>query len=172
MPIVLCQVFPSSATKKRPADQIKQDQPALRRRGEGRSAGQLLETWPLFADAQGDAKPEEFPDLLHPNKAGYAKWAARIAPDFCDARIDGERAVQFTPEPGFVSLFNGHDLTGWGYRPTSPPDMRVSQALAKERSKRAAWPIVTKPVTFDGQSSSCDGRYVARERPPDRHHSA
>ena len=28
------------------------------------------------ANEHGDAKKEEFPDLLHPNKAGYAKWSA------------------------------------------------------------------------------------------------
>ena len=39
-----------------------------------------LETWPLFADASGDAKLAEFPDLLHPNEAGYAKWAAALRP--------------------------------------------------------------------------------------------
>lgn len=37
----------------------------------------------------------------------------------------------FKPEPGFISLFNGKDLTGWGYRTN----------------------------TFDGKIASDDGRY-------------
>ena len=33
-----------------------------------------------IANAQGDAKKPEFPDLLHPNKIGYSKWAAALRP--------------------------------------------------------------------------------------------
>ncbi|HEX5398028.1 MAG TPA: DUF1080 domain-containing protein [Verrucomicrobiae bacterium] len=42
-------------------------------------------------------------------------------------------ADDFTPEDGYVSLFNGHDLTGWGYRTNN----------------------------FDGKTVSDDGRYSA-----------
>jgi hypothetical protein len=40
---------------------------------------------------------------------------------------------EFTPEPGYISLFNGKDLTGWGY----------------------------KTNNFDGKTVSDDGRYSA-----------
>lgn len=43
------------------------------------------------------------------------------------------RADDFKPEPGYVSLFNGKDLTGWGYRTNN----------------------------FDGKLASADGRYSA-----------
>jgi hypothetical protein len=43
------------------------------------------------------------------------------------------RADDFNPEPGYVSLFNGHDLTGWGYLTNN----------------------------FDGKMTSSDGRYTA-----------
>lgn len=42
-------------------------------------------------------------------------------------------ADDFTPEDGYMSLFNGHDLTGWGYRTNN----------------------------FDGKTASDDGRYSA-----------
>jgi hypothetical protein len=42
-------------------------------------------------------------------------------------------ADEFTPEPGYVSLFNGKDLTGWGY--------------------------ITN--NFDGKTASDDGRFSA-----------
>ncbi len=42
-------------------------------------------------------------------------------------------ADDFQPEEGYVSLFNGHDLTGWGYRTNH----------------------------FDGKTASDDGRYSA-----------
>lgn len=44
-------------------------------------------------------------------------------------------ADDFTPEPGYISLFNGHDLTGWGYATNH----------------------------FDGQAASSDGRYSAKD---------
>jgi hypothetical protein len=42
-------------------------------------------------------------------------------------------ADDFKPEPGYVSLFNGHDLTGWGYLTNN----------------------------FDGKTASSDDRYSA-----------
>ena len=80
MPIVLCQVFPSSTSKKRPADQIKRLNQLYAAAVKGDAQIIFVETWLLFADAQGDARPEEFPDLLHPNKAGYTQWAAALRP--------------------------------------------------------------------------------------------
>ena len=83
MPIVLCQVFPSSAGMKRSADQIKKINELYAAAVKGDKQVTLsLETWTFFANAQGDAKKEEFPDLLHPNKLGYAKWAAALRPIF------------------------------------------------------------------------------------------
>ena len=134
MPIVLCQVFPSSATKKRPADKIKRVNQLYAAAVKGDAQVTFIETWPLFANAEGDAKKEEFPDLLHPNQAGYAKWAAAIRPVLATLGFVETEADSFTLEPEFVSLFNGRDLTGWGYRTNN----------------------------FDGKAVSNDGRYVAK----------
>ena len=57
---------------------------------------------------------------------------------------------QFTPEPGFVSLFNGRDLSGWTTKPPTVPGL-------------------------DGRVSTPDGRYVAKNgrlivtTPPEGH---
>ena len=134
LPIVLCQVFPSSATKARPADRIRKVNQLYAATVRGDAQITLVETWTLFADAAGDAKPEEFPDLLHPNQAGYAKWAAAIHPILATLGFLETTPDNFTPEPGFVSLFNGRDLTGWGFRTNN----------------------------FDGRTVSTDGRYVAK----------
>ncbi len=141
MPIVLCEVMPSSATKKRPADKIKEINKLYKAAVEGDRQITVVDTWTLFADAQGDAKKPEFPDLLHPNKLGYGKWAAALKPilatlDFLETEPDN-----FEPEAGFISLFNGRDLTGWGFR-------------AKKTLKKQA--------IFDGKGQSNDGRYVAK----------
>src|SRR5690606_18562420 len=61
LPIVLCQVFPSSASKKRPADKIRRVNDLYMAAVKGDPQITVLDTWTLFANDQGDAKPEEFP---------------------------------------------------------------------------------------------------------------
>ena len=162
MPIVLCQVFPSSASKARPSDQIKKLNQLYADAVKGNAQVTLLETWPLFADAKGDAIPAELPDLLHPNLAGYAKWAAALRPIFATLGFLESEPYQFTPEPGFVSLFNGKDLAGWGFRPTPDADKESARKWQAGDPNAPPWPIVTNPVSFDGQTSSPDGRFVAK----------
>ena len=162
MPIVLCQVFPSSASKSRPSDKIKRLNQLYADAVKGNAQVTLVETWPLFANAQGDAIPAEFPDLLHPNAAGYAKWAAALRPIFATFGFLERAPYQFTPEPGFVNLFDGNDLTGWGFRPTSDADKESARKWQAGDANAPPWPIVTTPVNFDGQTSSPDGRFVAK----------
>lgn len=162
MPIVLCEVFPSAASKNRPADKIKNVNQLYATAVKGNSQVTLVETWVLFADAKGDASPAEFPDLLHPNAAGYAKWAAGLRPIFATLGLIENTPYEFTPEPGFVSLFNGKDLSGWGLRPTSEADKKTAEKWQAGDKNAPPWPIVTEPVSFDGQTSSPDGRFVAK----------
>ena len=140
MPIILCNTFPSSATKRRPADQIKKINQLYFAAVKGDAQITVLDTWLLFADAKGDAKKPEFPDLLHPNQIGYDKWAAALRPLLATHGFMETGADKFEMEPGFVSLFNGRDLTGWGFR-----NQKTQKKLA----------------TFDGEKASNDGRYVA-----------
>jgi lysophospholipase L1-like esterase len=147
MPIILCQVFPSSDSKKRPADKIKKLNQLYAAAVKGDPQITLLETWPLFADAQGDAKPAEFPDLLHLNDLGYAHWAAALRPLLATLGFLETEPDDFTIENDFMSLFNGVDLSGWGFRTNE----------------------------FKGQTASSDGRYVAQHgrlivtTPPEGH---
>jgi hypothetical protein len=124
---------PSSPTRNRPTDKVKQVNQLYMAAVKGDAQITLLETYRLFANPQGEAKSDEFPDLLHPNKAGYAKWFAALRPIFATLGFMETEPDTFTVEPGFVSLFNGRDLTGWGF----------------------------KTNNFDGQTISSDGRYVA-----------
>jgi lysophospholipase L1-like esterase len=162
MPIVLCEVFPSSATKKRPVGTIKRLNDLYAEAVKGDARITVLDTWTLFADAQGDAPADQFPDLLHPNAAGYAKWAAALRPVFATLGFIDNEPDTFTPEAGFVSLFNGHDLTGWGFEPTSAADIESARNWQASDPHAAAWPIVKNAVAFDGKTASDDGRYVAR----------
>jgi lysophospholipase L1-like esterase len=162
LPIVLSQVFPSATAQRRPADQIKALNRLYAAAIKGDAHTLLVETWPLFADAQGDALASEFPDRLHPNAAGYAKWAAALRPVLSTLGFLEREPDPFTPEPGFVSLFNGRDLTGWGFRVTPPADLKAAAGWRKADPNAPPWPVVTAPVNFDGLTRSSDGRYVAR----------
>jgi lysophospholipase L1-like esterase len=160
MPIVLCQVFPSAPTMKRPAEQIKATNALYRAVVKNDARVTLLETWPLFAGPDGEATLGEFPDLLHPNEAGYAKWAAALRPVLATLGFSDTDADPFRPEEGFVSLFDGRDLTGWGYRPTTEADKASARRWQASDKDAAAWPIVTDPVAFDGLPATPDGRFA------------
>jgi hypothetical protein len=53
-------------------------------------------------------------------------------------------ADDFKPEPGFISLFNGKDLTGWGYRDVDKADAAIT-------------------ANFDGKTAASDGRFSVRD---------
>lgn len=55
-------------------------------------------------------------------------------------------ADSFKPEPGFVSLFNGEDLTGWSYSPTETFEHKVAAT--------------------DGRFSAKDGVLIAHPKEP------
>ncbi len=142
MPIVLCNVMPSSASKKRPADKIKEINKSVFEVVKGDPQITVIDTWTLFANAEGDARPEEFPDLLHPNDAGYQKWAAALRPVLATLNFVEKEPDTFQLEPGFESLFNGKDLTGWRFKKDAKGNGRDMQ--------------------FDGKTASDDGRYLAK----------
>jgi lysophospholipase L1-like esterase len=80
MPIILCEVFPSSAIQHRPKERIVAVNRLYAEIARAYPQVTLLPTWALFANDEGDAPPSEFPDLLHPNKAGYDRWAGLLRP--------------------------------------------------------------------------------------------
>lgn len=160
MPIVLCEVFPSSPVKNRPRAIIEEINRRYRALVKGDRQVTYVETWALFAGPEGDARPEEFPDLLHLNDAAYGKWAAALRPILATLGLI-EREPDFVMEPGFESLFNGRDLTGWGYRVTSAADRESARRWQAADPNAAEWPFVDKAEDFDGLAVSRDGRYAA-----------
>ncbi len=159
MPIVLCQVFPSSAKMRRPASLIKDTNARLLGLVKYDRQVIALDTWTLWADAEGDAPIAEFPDLLHLNDAGYARWASALRPVLEALGVLPVASEPFTPEAGFEPLFNGRDLTGWGYRPTTEADKAAAARWQASDPNAAVWPIVTEAASFDGLTSSPDGRF-------------
>lgn len=162
MPIVLCQIFPSSSSMRRPAESIRAANALMLEAVKGDPQVIPLDTYRLFADAGGDAPKAEFPDLLHPNDAGYTRWASALRPVFATLGLLETTPEPFTVEAGFESLFDGRTLTGWGYRPTTDADKEAARKWQASDPKNAAvWPIVTAPTDFKGLTASPDGRFRA-----------
>lgn len=161
MPIIVCQIFPSSESKRRPSDKIQAVNRLYAESVKGDPQVTLLDTYALFANENGDAKAEEFPDLLHPNKAGYKKWAAALRPIFATLGLLETEPDDFEVEPGFVSLFNGRDLTGWCFAPTSESDRNLMARVNERNPGNLAWPLVETQQDFTGMKESNDGRYRA-----------
>jgi lysophospholipase L1-like esterase len=80
MPVIVCRVMPSTASLQRPAAKIQKLNSLVSELITGDPQFIQCDTYTIFADEQGDAKKTEFPDLLHPNAAGYAKWVTALAP--------------------------------------------------------------------------------------------
>jgi lysophospholipase L1-like esterase/poly(3-hydroxybutyrate) depolymerase len=80
MPVVVCKVMPSSEKMRRPADKIRKVNALVDDLVKGDPQFIRCDTWTIFANEQADARKEEFPDLLHPNAAGYAKFAEALRP--------------------------------------------------------------------------------------------
>ncbi|MEI6712225.1 MAG: GDSL-type esterase/lipase family protein [Verrucomicrobiota bacterium] len=154
VPIVLCRMFPSSAQKKRPADTIRAVNALYEATVKGDPQITVVDTWTLFANPEGDAIGEWFPDMLHLNPAGYERWGAALRPIFATLGHLDTTPEPFEPEPGYVSLFNGTDLTGWGFRPTPP-----RKQPANPKPDAPVFVDIAEPITFDGKTESNDGRY-------------
>jgi lysophospholipase L1-like esterase len=157
VPIVLCRMFPSSETKKRPVDAIKKVNAIYDSIVRNDPQITVVDTWTLFANAEGNADSQFFPDLLHLNAAGYDRWAGGLRPIFATLGFIDNQPDNWQPEAGFVSLFNGKDLTGWGFRPTAP------RKPSKNPPKPDA-PVfveINEPRNLDGKIESDDHRYRA-----------
>jgi len=71
-------------------------------------------------------------------------------------------SVSIAQTDGFESLFNGKDLTGWSYLPTTEAQKK-GRANWQKNPDAPPWPIVETKVNFDGKSKSDDGRFVAED---------
>ncbi|MGY8733122.1 MAG: GDSL-type esterase/lipase family protein [Pirellulales bacterium] len=156
MPIILCRMFPSSATKKRPTEKIQKVNELYENVVRNDTQITVVDTFTLFDDGNGNALPLYFPDLLHLNTAGYSKWASALNPILATLGFLETGPDEFELEEGFRSLFNGRDLTGWGFRPTAPRN--------PPKNPRPGAPVfvqIKQAEDFKGQTQSSDQRYRA-----------
>lgn len=87
LPVIVCKVMPSDASKKRPAEKIRQTNALVDDIVATSPQFIRCDTYSIFANEQGNARSAEFPDLLHPNAAGYAKWAEALRPIFAKLNL-------------------------------------------------------------------------------------
>jgi len=80
MPVIVCRVMPSAASQQRPAAKIQKLNALVDEMVARDPQFIRCDSYTIFADDQGDALKAEFPDRLHPNAAGYAKWAVALNP--------------------------------------------------------------------------------------------
>ena len=66
-------------------------------------------------------------------------------------------------QTGYQALFNGKDLTGWSYLPTTKAQKKSRAGWQKNDPNAPPWPIVEKKINFDAKSKSDDGRFVVEE---------
>lgn len=156
VPIVLCRMFPSSPEKDRPAETIQKVNALYEAAVKNDSQVTVLDTWTLYAQEDGNCDPKWFKDKLHLNPEGYARWAASLRPVFATLGFLETEAAPFELEEGYVSLFNGKDLTGWGYRPTPP-----RKKPKKPNPNAPVFVEIKEAESFDGKTKSSDGRYEA-----------
>ncbi|MEM9366054.1 MAG: GDSL-type esterase/lipase family protein [Planctomycetota bacterium] len=159
VPVVLCAVMPSDPSKNRPPEKIRAVNEGLSKLPLAFPQATYLDTFTLFADERGNAKSQEFPDLLHPNETGYAKWAGALRPLFATFGLLDQEASSVVIRGTESLLFNGRDLTGWRYRTSTEKDRRSSERLSNRKENPIAWPLFDADQPFDGQTRSSDGRY-------------
>ncbi len=68
--------------------------------------------------------------------------------------------VNFTLEPGFESLFNGKDLTGWAYHASTEQEKAAREKRLKADPNAVVSPIIESDKEFRGQRASDDGRML------------
>jgi lysophospholipase L1-like esterase len=89
MPIIVCKVMPG---KKAVAHKIRKLDRLIGKMVKRDPRLTLCDTWSIYANKDGTCNQEEFPDMLHPNKLGYAKWAGALEPIIAKLDLGGKKA--------------------------------------------------------------------------------
>jgi lysophospholipase L1-like esterase len=159
MPIILCQVFPSSETKKRPADKIKKLNQLYAAAVKGDPRVIPIETWALFADASGDATLAEFPTCCtRTRSATPGGRCAAPGPRHARVQRDERRAVQARTASRASST--ARTSRAGAIAPRRRQTGAAPRAGRPRTRTRAPGRSSAEPVRFDGQGQSPDGRFA------------
>ncbi|HMP81587.1 MAG TPA: GDSL-type esterase/lipase family protein [Verrucomicrobiota bacterium] len=98
MPVIVCKVMPSDSSKQRPADKIQRLNALVDEIVAADAQFIRCDTYSIFANENGNAKKDEFPDLLHLNAAAYAKWVGALDPILSKLNPPPARTTATTPK--------------------------------------------------------------------------
>lgn len=87
MPVIINKVMPRGPQTGKFPEKIRKLNALLEARLTSDAKVTFCDTFALFDDGTGASKKEEFPDMLHPNAAGYAKWTSALAPIFANLKL-------------------------------------------------------------------------------------
>jgi lysophospholipase L1-like esterase len=91
LPVIVCKVMPRADRDLHPAEKIKKLNATVEAFVKSEPKFTECDTWSIYADENGNCKKGEFPDLLHPNRAGYDKWEAALKPIFAKLNLGTEK---------------------------------------------------------------------------------
>ena len=87
VPVILNYVMPRGPQPGRFPETIQKLNSLIEEFSRQESRVIICDTWSIFDDGKGSCKREEFPDMLHPNKEGYAKWKAALDRVFGEVKL-------------------------------------------------------------------------------------
>ncbi len=87
MPVIINKVMPRGPQPGKFPEKIRQLNALLEQHLQADTKVTFCDTFSLFDDGTGTCKREEFPDMLHPNATGYAKWTAALQPIFAKLKL-------------------------------------------------------------------------------------
>jgi lysophospholipase L1-like esterase/poly(3-hydroxybutyrate) depolymerase len=87
MPVIVNKVMPRGPQAGKFPEKIQALNALLEKAFTGDEKVVFCDTWSLFDNGEATVRKEEFPDLLHPNAAGYAKWREALQPIFSKLQL-------------------------------------------------------------------------------------
>jgi hypothetical protein len=91
----------------------------------------------------------------------FSVLAILICPSWVSAQSTDQVSDGFKLEVGFISLFNGKDLTGWNFLPTTEQQKKQHARWRKNNPGAPPWPVYEKTIDFAGKQKTDGGRFVA-----------
>lgn len=87
MPVVVCHVMPRAVYPGYFPERLMELNNLIDTSFKNDKQVRICDTWSIFATEEGGIRRSEFPDLLHPNAAGYEKWAAALKPILTELKL-------------------------------------------------------------------------------------
>ena len=92
VPVIVCKVLPRGTPDSHYAEKIEKLNALVENFVKTRPGFYECDTWSIFADENGYSTKDIFPDLLHPNATGYARWTAALKPVLSKLNLEATKS--------------------------------------------------------------------------------